>query len=114
MGGSEGEKGGRERERGGGGEGERGKGKERGGGLKTTVEPIECVYESTFGLFFVGRFVLFQSVLYRRFHCSSRHYGLTENVLNNQVFRFQCVLKSLKYTAYDFLLIIPEVQKSTQ
>ena len=28
---------------------------------------IECVYTSTFGLSFVGRFVLFWSVLYRRF-----------------------------------------------
>ena len=26
--------------------------------------PIECVYRSTFNLSFVGRFVLFQSVLY--------------------------------------------------
>ena len=31
---------------------------------------MECVYMSTFGLSFVGRFVLFRSVLYRRFHCS--------------------------------------------
>ena len=30
---------------------------------------IECVYKSTFSLSFVGRFVPFQSVLYRRFHC---------------------------------------------
>ena len=29
----------------------------------------ECVYMSTFGLSFVGRFVLFQSVLYQRFYC---------------------------------------------
>ena len=28
---------------------------------------------SIFGLSFVGRFVLFQSVLYRRFHCSYMH-----------------------------------------
>ena len=28
------------------------------------------VYKSTFGLSFVERFVLFWSVLYRRFHCS--------------------------------------------
>ena len=27
------------------------------------------IYKSTFGLSFVGRFVLFRSVLYRRFHC---------------------------------------------
>ena len=33
---------------------------------------IECVYyKSTFGLSFVGRFVLFQSVLYGRFHCNT-------------------------------------------
>ena len=32
---------------------------------------IKCVYMSTFSLSFVGRFVLFQSVLYRRFHCIS-------------------------------------------
>ena len=30
---------------------------------------IECVYTNTFGLSFVGRFVLFRSVLYQRFHC---------------------------------------------
>ena len=30
---------------------------------------IECVYKNTLGLSFVGRFVLFRSVLYRRFHC---------------------------------------------
>ena len=30
---------------------------------------MECVCKSTFDLSFVGRLVLFQSVLYRRFHC---------------------------------------------
>ena len=30
----------------------------------------ECVYESIFGVSFVGRYVLFRSVLYRKFHCS--------------------------------------------
>ena len=32
---------------------------------------IECVYKSTFGSSF-GRFVLFRSVLYRRFHCKPK------------------------------------------
>ena len=31
----------------------------------------ECIYKSTFGLSFVGRFVLFRSVPYRRFHCTN-------------------------------------------
>ena len=30
----------------------------------------DYVHMNTFGLSFVGRFVLFQSVLYQRFHCS--------------------------------------------
>ena len=34
---------------------------------------MECVHKSTFGLSFVGRFVLFQSVLYQRFQCTANH-----------------------------------------
>ena len=38
----------------------------RGYPLSEVTVHIECVYKSTFGLSFVGRFVLFWSVLYRR------------------------------------------------
>ena len=38
--------------------------------LFSEVFYLECVYMSTFSLSFVGRFVLFRSVLYQRFHCT--------------------------------------------
>ena len=41
---------------------------------------MECVCKSTFGLSFVGRFVLFWSVLYRRYHCITNFQSLTESV----------------------------------
>ena len=31
---------------------------------------VETIYNSTFGLSFVGRLVFFWSILYRRFHCT--------------------------------------------
>ena len=43
---------------------------------------------STFGLSFVGRFVLFRSVLYRRFHCRLHfEFGLQSDSLVKRNFR---------------------------
>ena len=41
----------------------------RGCPLSEVIVYKECIYRSTFSLSFVGRFVLFQSVFYQRFHC---------------------------------------------
>ena len=44
-------------------------------GISSSVERLDLfwklLYRSAFRLSFVGRFVLFKNVLYRRFHCSS-------------------------------------------
>ena len=64
---------------------------------------------STVGLSFVGRFVLFRSVLYRRFHCinETNHFVLCREVVLFRGFRMHIgAHRKWRCVAFDVLFFI--------